>query len=190
MLLAGDERARTQYGNNNAYCQDNEISWLNWELDETGHRILEFTKKMIALRFAHPALHRKQFFQGQRLSGGRHARDMIWWRPDGFEMGEDEWNSNIVRCVGLMLDGQVMHERDEQGKNIYDDVLLILLNAYHDAIPFVIPNTAYPWLWKVLVDTSLPDDNLTPLAIPPGQRYHLQGRSLVVLRQAASNGNP
>jgi len=187
MLLAGDERARTQYGNNNAYCQDNEISWLNWELDDLGQRMLALTQKLVALRFRHPVLHRQRYFQEKRLYGS-DIRDIIWWRPDGFEMGEEDWNSDIVRCLGMMLNGQTMNERDQQGQNVYDDIVLLLLNAYHEPIPFVIPATEYHRSWRVLLDTTMPDDGIEPVTMPSGHRYHLQGRSLVVLAQPGEPG--
>jgi len=104
MLLGGDEFGRTQKGNNNAYCQDNEISWLNWQWDEKQNRLFEFTKKLIQLRREHPAFRRPKFFQGRRVPGGE-IKDVMWFNPGGNEMSEEEWTSPFFRCIGMLLSG-------------------------------------------------------------------------------------
>jgi len=186
MLLAGDERSRTQRGNNNAYCQDNEISWVDWTLDDHRRSLLEFTRRLIAIRKAHPVLHRRSFFQGRAIHG-RNIADIEWYRPDGAEMSDEEWSDGLVRCLGMLLNGQVMNEPDDQGRRQRDDVLLLLLNAYHEPIPFTLPGDADGPRWRVLVDTSRPDapvpDGEGPPALAPGSAYPLQGRSLVLLCQ-------
>jgi len=186
MILAGDERARTQGGNNNAYCQDNSISWIDWYLDDTGREMLAFTRRLIEIRNQHPVLHRRRFFQGRRIHG-TDIRDIVWWRPDGTEMSDEQWNNGWVRCLGMLLNGQAMKEWDEYGQQVHDDVLLLMLNAYHDEIPFVIPDGAADKPWEILVDTFNPDVPGNP-TLRSGQTYPLQGRSIVLLIQRYQGG--
>ncbi len=183
MLLAGDEFGRTQGGNNNAYCQDNKISWLDWYLDDTGREMLEFTRFMIQLRNQHPMLRRRRFFQGRRIHG-RDIRDIIWYRPDGREMDDEEWSNGLVRCLGMMLNGQAMNEWDAYGRRLHDDVLLIMLNAYHGMVRFLLPEALSNQPWELIVDTAQPDVSTMP-ELYPGRYYLLQGRSLAVLTQRA-----
>ncbi len=185
MILAGDEIGRTQHGNNNAYCQDNEISWVNWHLDEEARDMLAFTRRLIRIRREHPVLRRRRFFQGRRIYG-RDIRDIVWLRPDGDEMSAEEWSDGFVRCLGMLLNGQAMNEWDRYGNRVRDDVLLVLLNAYHETIEFLLPPTdtgdEKPWL--LLLDTTTPDDDYNTVApFPCGHAYALQGRSLVLLSQ-------
>ena len=184
MLLAGDERNRTQQGNNNAYCQDNELSWLDWAADEAGQSLLEFTQRLIALRMAHPVLHRRRFFQDQAIHG-EHARAIDWLRPDGTEMTEDEWAETAKYALGMQLNGQAIDEWDEQGRFIHDDVLLLLLNAAAVPIDFMLPRG--PGLaavtWEPLLDTAHADD-VTHDAHASGAAYPLHAQSLVLLRLA------
>ncbi len=185
MILAGDEFGRTQGGNNNAYCQDNEISWLNWNLDESGSKLLYFTRQLVHLRNKHPVLHRRRFFQGRSIHGsGIH--DIIWWRPDGQEMTDDDWNFGMVRCLGMLLNGQEMADWDERGELLHDDILLLMLNAYHEAISFKLPGKRGQPYWELLIDTALSDKVYEEPRFPkvrPGSKYNLQGRSLVLLVQ-------
>jgi isoamylase len=183
MILAGDERNRTQGGNNNAYCQDNETSWVDWQLDATGRELLEFTRHLIQIRNEHPALHRRKFFQGRSIHGS-HVYDVEWHRSDGREISDDEWSETHMRCLGMLLNGQVMDEWDERGNHIYDDVLLLLLNANVNDVPFVLPTTVAGRPWEMLLDTALPDGKELPW-LRPGKTYLLQGRSLALLRQPA-----
>jgi isoamylase len=183
MLLAGDERGRSQRGNNNAYCQDNEISWLDWSPDEEGDDLLAFTRKLIALRRQHPLLHRRSFFQGA-IAPGSADYDVEWLSPDGQEIGPGLWNNAELRCFGLLLNGRVMREHDEQGRPVHDDVLLILFNGGHDQIPFILPDWPDDPLWEVLVDTAEPGVNGD--RAPSSEIYQLQPRSLVVLAERTS----
>jgi glycogen operon protein len=181
MILAGDEFGRTQGGNNNAYCQDNEIAWIDWYLDNSGRNMLDFTRQIIQLRKRYPVLHRRRFFQGRRIHG-RDIRDIVWWRPDGREMDDEEWSNGLVRCLGMMLNGQAMSEWDERGQRVYDDVLLVMFNAHHEMIRFLIPKGVDDRPWNMLIDTSLPDVSTLPV-LHSGRYYLLQGRSLVMLTQ-------
>ncbi|GAB4211279.1 MAG: hypothetical protein OHK0022_45630 [Roseiflexaceae bacterium] len=179
MLLAGDERNRSQGGNNNAYCQDNDVSWLNWELDDDARALLRFTQDLIALRKAHPVLRRRSFFQGRRIQG-EDVADIEWYRPDGAKMVDEEWSNGYVRCLGLLLNGQLMDERDMLGRPVSDDVLLLLLNAHHEPIPFVLPGAPDGPTWEVLLDTAaVPAGE----GLAPGNTLAVDGRALVLLRQ-------
>jgi isoamylase len=187
MLVAGDEFGRTQRGNNNAYCQDNEISWVNWRLSEDDKQLLEFTREIIRLRQGHPVLHRRSFFQGRSIHGLQIA-DIEWYRPDGQEMGDEEWANGLVRCLGMLLNGQIMDEWDRRGNHVRDDILLLLLNAHHEAIAFALPGAELGPAWELLLDTALPEEGpgaTHARSFQPGESYSLQGRSLALLRQRA-----
>ena len=181
MILAGDELNRTQKGNNNTYCQDNELSWINWDLDDQARELLEFTRKLIQIRQEHPILHRPKFFQGRSIHGS-DVRDVIWLRPDGKEMDDEEWNNGLVRCIGMLLNGEALDEWDERGRIIRDKTMLLLMNAYHEAISFKLPSVKRGQIWETLIDTTTPN----PQEIQtwrPSQKYKLHGRSLALLRQ-------
>ncbi len=183
MLLAGDERNRTQRGNNNAYCQDNAISWLDWRLDDEAHALLQCTRALIQLRKRHPALHRRRFFQGRSIHGG-HVHDIEWYGPDGLELSDDEWNEQLVGCLGMLLNGAVMDEWDERGQHLRDDLFLLLLNGEELEHPFTLPGAASDPPWEVLIDTAVAGDGALPPA-RPGDAYDLQGLSLALLRRPA-----
>ena len=138
MLTAGDEWARTQQGNNNAYCQDNEISWLNWNLDDEQKALLDFTRKLIRFRGEHPVFRRPKFFQGRRIRGSE-IRDVMWFNPGGNEMTDDEWNSPFVRCLGMLLSGDTIDVQTFEGEPIRDNSFLLLINAHHEPMQFVLP---------------------------------------------------
>jgi isoamylase len=179
MLLAGDERARTQKGNNNAYCQDNEVSWLDWSLDDTSREMLEFTRKLLAIRREHPVLQRRRFFLGRRVHGA-DVRDIVWLRPDGGEMSDHEWSAGYVHSLGMVLNGQSMSEWSEKGELVHDDVLIVLLNAHTAPIEYVVPAIGDNTNWEVLVDTSSSGEP-TLQSLAGGERYPLKGRSLALL---------
>jgi len=154
MLQAGDEIGRTQDGNNNAYCQDNELSWVDWRLDRPRRELLEFTRAVIQLFHDHPVLRRRKFFQGRRIRGSE-VKDLAWFRPDGKEMTDEDWNDSSARCLGLRLAGDAIEDVDARGNRIVDDTLLILLNAHYESIPFVLPAHRARVRWEVVLDTSL-----------------------------------
>jgi isoamylase len=182
MLLAGDEIGRTQGGNNNAYCQDNEISWLDWKLDRPRRELLDFTRFLIELRRSHPVLRRRHFFQGHKIRGSE-VKDLAWFRPDGKEMSDEDWNNSESRCFGLRLAGDAIEELDDRGNRITDDTLLILLNAHHEAIPFTLPAHRRKLRWQVVFDTFEPNlDRRKPRLMRGGEIYDLKDRSLVLLR--------
>jgi glycogen operon protein len=180
MLLAGDERNRTQHGNNNAYCQDNPLGWVDWSLDDAGCALLDWTRRLIRLRREHPALHRRRFFQDHSIHG-RRVREVEWFGPNGRELSEAEWAEAAVGPLGMLLNGQEMDEIDEQGRQLRDDILLLLLNPGARALRFTLPSVPGGAAWEPLLDSAKPDMDAQPSALP-GAVYRLAGRSLALLR--------
>jgi isoamylase len=181
MLLGGDEIGRTQQGNNNAYCQDNEISWVDWQLDRSRRDLLGFARLMIRLRREHPVLRRRRFFYGRPIQGSE-IDDLAWFRPDGKEMTEENWRDPFGRCIGLRLSGDAIPEVDAAGKRIRDDTLLILLNAHHEPLPFILPAHRRGVRWELMLDTRTRDGLRRQRPLKGGEPYDLDGRSLAVLR--------
>jgi isoamylase len=179
MLLAGDEIGHSQQGNNNAYCQDNETSWLDWDPQEGKAALLAFVARMIALRKRHPVFRRKNFFQGRPIKGVGIS-DISWLTPDGREMTDEEWKESSARCLGMLLIGQLILEQGERGDPVTDDNLLVLMNAHHEQIPFGLPSSAVGTGWRAIADTTwaVPSRRLIHAA---GANYPLQARSLAVL---------
>jgi isoamylase len=181
MLCGGDEMGRTQQGNNNAYCQDNETSWVDWNLDGRAQRLLGFTRGLIRLRKAHAELQRRKFFQGRPLCS-TDMKDLTWHRPDGGEMAEAEWRQSALRAFGFRLCGEAMDDVNEQGEPITDDTLLVLLNAEPEPVDFVLP-PAHPGVgWEMMVDTGDAGMPEPPPHLADGSRVAVVGRSLKVLR--------
>ena len=181
MLAAGDERGRSQQGNNNAYCQDNALSWLDWSLDEERQGLLNFVCRLIRLRRKHPALRRRQFFRGHHVNGGR-TKDLTWLRPDGEEMTEVDWHQPFGRVLGMFVAGDAFEEYDERGRRIQDSDLILLFNAHHAAVEFRLPAEPARTRWAVLIDTHY-DDGERPdrRNFHSHEYYPLQGRSVAVL---------
>jgi isoamylase len=181
MLPGGDEWGRTQNGNNNAYCQDNEISWLNWTRDEKQHQFLEFTRKLIWFRKAHPVFRRPKFFQGRRIRGSE-IRDVMWFNPGGNEMSEEEWASPFVRCIGMLLSGDTIDVLSFEGEPIRDDTFLLLINAHYEPIPFVLPGQEQIE-WQLILDTMDPNGFLAePRKFASGDDVDLGGRACCLLQ--------
>jgi glycogen operon protein len=181
MLCGGDEIGRTQRGNNNAYAQDNDLSWLDWRLDRRDRALLEFTGFVIRLRRAHPVFRRRQFLHGRPIHGSE-VKDLTWVRSDGHEMTAEDWTNPHTRCLGLRLAGDAIAEPDNAGARIVDDTFLVLLNAHHDPVPFVLPAHRRGVLWETVLDTreSTGRRRLRPLR--GGEEYDLESRCLAVLR--------
>src|SRR5262249_33617332 len=152
MLCAGDEIGRSQGGNNNAYCQDNEVSWFPWPLTPTGLAQLEFTRRLIRLRIENPAFHRRAFFHGRPLLESS-TRDLVWIGPDGKELSDGKWSDGFSRCLGMLLAGNGIQEVDETGQRIAGDTFLVLLNAHHEALPFTLPAHGADTRWDLVLDT-------------------------------------
>jgi glycogen operon protein len=180
MLCGGDEIGRTQQGNNNAYCQDSELSWLDWGLDRERRDFLAFTRGLIALRRRHPILRRRQFFHGRPILGSE-LKDLTWFRPDGKEMGEEDWHNPHTRCLGLRLAGDALEEVDRRGQRLVDDTFFVLLNAHHEAVSFVLPAHRRGVRWEAVLDTWFSDGRPRRRAIKGGRAYALEGRSVAVL---------
>ncbi len=182
MLCGGDEFGRTQQGNNNAYCQDNDISWFDWNLDRSQRLLLDFTRKLIAFREQHPVLRRRRFFQGRHIRGSE-VKDISWFKPDGKEMSDDDWNAGFTKSLSLRLAGDAIAETDEKGRAIVDDTLLILLNAHHAPLAFTLPAHKRGVRWQPILDTSITADNEKPvLMLKGGEQYELESRSIAILK--------
>jgi glycogen operon protein len=185
MILAGDEMGRTQGGNNNAYCQDNETSWLGWDLDPAKRDLLAFVRRLIALRREQPVLRRRTFFQGRPLRG-EAVKDLVWLEPSGKEMTDASWNVGFARSLGALLRGDALDEVDENGDPTRGDTLLLLLNAHHGPKAFTLPGLPRGQRWVALLDTATPQGK--PTAERPPHQLRLAARSLVLLRQDAGDG--
>ncbi len=180
MLLAGDEMGRTQRGNNNAYCQDNEISWLDWTPGDDQRSLLAFTQRVMALRAAHPVFRRRDFFQGRPLHGSA-VRDIVWLQPHGSEMGEQEWGQDHARALAVFLSGDGLNEVDGRGRAVRDDSFVVMFNADSNEVRFVLPSGLVPSVGELLIDTSFGADRPdTPF--DAGQPYLLAARSLALVR--------
>ncbi len=179
MLSGGDELGRTQAGNNNAYCQDNEISWTDWTTTPERQDLLEFTRRLIRIWRDHPVLRRRKFFQGRSIRGAE-VLDIAWLDPAGVEMTDEIWNSPDVRALSVRLNGDAIQEVNERGARIVGDTLLLMLNAGDEAITFVLPATATTERWDMLLDTADPWQQ--PRRLQGGDRYELHGRSMAVMK--------
>ena len=179
MISGGDELGRSQLGNNNAYCQDSEISWTPWENTPERRDFLDFTRRVIRVWKEHPVLRRRKFFQGRRIRGAE-VLDIAWLDPSGREMTDATWSSPDVRCLGVRLNGDAIHEVDERGSRIIGDTLLLMLNAGDQPIAFTLPGTAPEERWETLLDTA--DPWAPPRRLRAGGRYELLPRSMAVLK--------
>jgi isoamylase len=184
MLLAGDEIRRTQAGNNNAYCQDNEISWLDWELDERAQELHAFTRRLIALRRAHPVFRRPTFLTGKEHEDSG-APDIWWFRPDGRAMTRADWERGDALAVGAFLNGAEIAAETRQGEPIVDDSFLVLFNAWRDPLAFRLPPVRFGRRWELELSTA--DPGLEPGAWETAVRSTIEvpGRSLLLLRRVA-----
>jgi isoamylase len=153
MLAHGDEIGRTQRGNNNAYAQDNELTWMDWSLDESQQQLQAFTRKLLALRQAHPVLRRRHFFRGAVIPGSKQ-KDVTWLRPDGHELADPDWRDPSAQCFGMLIDGMATDERDERGHVVSGDTLLLLLNGGEAPVRFTMPTMPDQKIWVVMVDTA------------------------------------
>ena len=181
MILAGDEFGRTQQGNNNAYCQDSELVWLDWDLDEAQGQMLQFARLVIRLFHKHPVLRRQRFFKG-RASHGSEAKDIAWFRPDANEMSDQDWSNADIRCLGAQLAGDAIEEVDDRGIRIKDDTLLILFNASGEARSFLLPTYHAQRKWRPILDTRTDDGNSQGGPVSGGEEFVLESHSLALFR--------
>ena len=195
MLCGGDEIGRTQRGNNNGYAQDNEISWFDWNLDDRSRALLEFTKRLIRLRARHPNFHRRRFFQDRRIDpdapdraiNGGVAPDILWLRPDGKEMTQDEWQAGWIRSFGMWLNGATLDEVNVVGEPITDDSFLLLFNPHHEHVRFMLPKPAEGKVWEVCFDTK--NVAAAKRGGPVRKFYNLIERSMAVLQELAAHSS-
>ena len=179
MIRGGDELSHSQRGNNNAYCQDSELSWLSWGLSAGEWEFLEFCRKVVSLWQAHPVFQRRRFFQGRAIRGG-DVRDITWLTPKGQPMTDADWHSELARCLGILLSGDQIDEHDEHGLPITDDSMLLLLNSSPDDVSFVLPAAPTPGAWTPILDTSNPKIRSTRK--PAGTTLKITARSMMVLQ--------
>jgi glycogen operon protein len=179
MLLAGDELSQSQQGNNNTYCQDDELTWLNWDLTEEQREFCDFVRTVIGMRRTQPVFQRRKFFQGRAIHGV-DIQDIEWFEPSGQAMSEEAWSTGYVRCLGVRLAGDLIDDVDERGEPVQGDSILLLMNAHYEPIPFTLPVRYAGQEWERVLDTA--DPHGESVSRPAGEPYALQGRSMVVLR--------
>jgi isoamylase len=187
MICGGDEFARTQNGNNNAYCQDNELSWYHWDLDPERQRLLDFTANLIQLRRNHPNLHRRKFFQ-DRVIRGSLVRDIAWYNPNGEEFSDDCWNTSWNRALAVLFNGKTLAITDEDGNPIYDDSFLILVNASAEGVEFTLPAPTADTSWKQVLDTENIEDPFA--SAPVGEKIIVGGRAMRVFCDRLNGNHP
>ncbi len=180
MLTSGDEIGRGQGGNNNTYCQDSAFNWLNWEAPGADWELFAFVATCLRLRREHPVLRRRHFFQGRYLHGSE-VKDIHWLKPDGSEMSDQEWEHHHARCLGVLLIGAAIGETDMHGRRIEDDNFLLLFNAHHEPLPFMLPKSPGGAIWTAALDTARPDGLATRKHYSGGQHYPLMARSFALL---------
>jgi glycogen operon protein len=181
MLLHGDELGRTQGGNNNAYCQDNEISWIEWILDEDDQKLLAFTQALVRLRREHPVFRRRRFFAGSADHGGESdLGDIAWLMPNAEHMDDEAWSNGLAKSLMVFLNGSAIPEPDPRGQQILDDSFLVLFNAHHEGLTFTLPDAEYGEEWLTVIDTAREDVDEAPLE--PTWQVQVEAHSIVVLR--------
>ena len=189
MLTGGDEFARTQRGNNNGYCQDNELTWFDWNLDEPRKRLEEFTCQLIQLRRAHPNLHRRKFFQDREIRKKGDGtlvgiiKDVTWFNPDGNEVSDEAWSAEWSRAIALLLNGKTLQVTDENGDWVIDDSFLLLVNAAHEGVEFTLPPSPSGNPWCEIVNTENIEDPFAQRRV--GEKVIVGGRALKLLSDQA-----
>ncbi|MCU1676952.1 MAG: hypothetical protein JWM93_1710 [Frankiales bacterium] len=182
MLVHGDEMGRTQLGNNNAYCQDNELTWVDWDRARENWALQDFTARMAKLRTDHPVFRRRRFFEGHTLRGSGGVADIAWLTPSGDEMSDQDWEYAAAKSLQVFLNGQGIATVDERGERVVDDSFLLMFNAHHEPLDFTLPSSEYAGTWGVEVDTAAPLD-LEDEMVKAGMARTVEGRSVVVLRK-------
>jgi isoamylase len=180
MIVAGDEMSRTQKGNNNAYCQDNEISWINWE--KADQELIDFTRKVIALRTSHPSFCRRKWFQGRPIKGVG-VEDIAWFLPEGNEMTEEHWNTSFAKSLAVYLHGKGIHTVDPRGEPIVDDSFYLIFNAHHEPLEYSLPPSKYGKSWQKILDTFDGKVGEGP-RFKPGDKVRVEARSIILLLNA------
>jgi glycogen operon protein len=178
MLLAGDEFGRTQRGNNNAYCQDNELSWVDWNHDDRAQRLINFVRKLIGLRHQYPILRRSRFLTGE-YNEDLGVKDVAWINADGSEMREQHWDDPNTRCFGMLLDGRAQETGIRRRGELA--TLLIIFNPWQDVVKFTLPGTNGSGKWRLRADTNFPDSTEEP-EFGFGHVYEVTARSLLLFQ--------
>ena len=184
MISHGDEIGRTQRGNNNVYCQDSELSWMDWTMCETNADLLEFARTVVAMRRRHPVFRRRRFLAGQPIRSGEQVRDIAWLTPSGQEMTLEDWDSGFGKSIAVFVNGEAIPEPDARGERVTDDSFLLCFNAHDEALDFVIPDQGYAEKWTAALDTA-DARGQTELVAGAGETVSLQARSLLVLRKTS-----
>jgi len=182
MILGGDEVGRTQRGNNNAYCQDTELSWYDWGGGRENWPLLEFVRSLTALRRAEPVFRRRRWFQGRSLRG-TEVGDVAWLTPAGEEMSDDDWETGYARSLGVFLNGDAILTLGTRGERISGDSFLLCFNAHSETVTFRLPAGHFGQAWRIEVDTSRPVLALDQPALKAGEEIAVEGRCVVVLRR-------
>ncbi|WLP90434.1 glycogen debranching protein GlgX [Gordonia sp. NB41Y] len=185
MLAHGDEIGRTQLGNNNVYCQDSELAWMDWTLAEKNADLLAFTRRAIALRTEHPVFRRRRFFAGKPIRWGHQALDIAWLTPSGAEMTTADWDSGFGKSLAVFLNGAGIAESDDRGEKVIDDSFLICFNAHYESIDFRLPPTGYGLEWEGVLDTADATGHSAVTSAVSGSVLSVRERSLLVLRKRA-----
>ncbi|MGC8490784.1 MAG: glycogen debranching protein GlgX [Syntrophobacteraceae bacterium] len=181
MLHSGDELGHSKRGNNNTYCQDNELSWIDWDLDRNRQKLLEFTRLLIRLRKENPVLMRRTFFRGRAMRDP-NIRDVRWFRPDGGDMKEEDWSNPYARCLGMLLAGDAIDEVDERGNHIVGDTLLILMNAHYEPMSFKMPLFRLEGKWELVLDTKIATGKKRCKPMSRGDSFETEARSMALFR--------
>jgi isoamylase len=184
MISHGDEIGRTQGGNNNVYCQDSEIAWMDWSLCETNADLMAFARTVTSLRRDHPVFRRRRFFDGKLIrSGDEDIRDIAWLTTAGLQMTPQDWNSGF-QSVAVFLNGEAIPAPNNRGERVVDDTFLLCFNAHSDPVEFTAAEGDYAAEWTAAFDTAAATGS-TDLVVKAGETFELQGRSVLVLRKTA-----
>jgi isoamylase len=182
MILAGDEIGRTQHGNNNAYCQDNELSWLDWNAADSD--LLEYTRSLVALRKKHRMFRRRSWFRGRPIRAGG-PKDIEWFRPDGTEMSAEDWHVGFAKSLGVFLSGRSIPDLDADGTRALDETFYVIFNAHYEPLDFIVPNLDWGKSWLRILDTASASVESTGPRCAAGTAIHVGARSTVILRRVA-----
>jgi isoamylase len=176
MMLGGDEFGRTQQGNNNAHCQDSDISWFDWRLGEDANALLTYTKRLVELRKSYPTLRRSRFLTGQ-LDEALGVKDVTWINANGEEMQDSNWKDASMKCFGMLLDGRA--QKTGIKRRGEDKTVLMVMNSFEDVVEFTLPKSEAVEAWSLLIDTNVPDADAEQ-TFKPGSVYQVTGRSLLL----------
>ncbi|MFN8077364.1 MAG: glycogen debranching protein GlgX [Kineosporiaceae bacterium] len=193
MIAHGDEMWRSQGGNNNVYCQDNETAWVDWELDDQAKDLLSFTRQLVTLRRDHPVFRRRRFFSGEAFKGGEsEVGDIAWFTPQGTHMEPEDWSNGFARAVMVFLNGERLLSPDKRGRRVVDDSFLLVFNAHYESLEFTIPPADYGRAWYVELDTAEDEDAVANDgdAFAPGDIITIAARAVLVLRRPMDVSEP